>query len=57
MTLPGLSVPGPEKNEEIEGIVSALDLPIFQNFNPAKLYILLPTKQTLTSSAGLLSGF
>jgi len=48
MTLPGKSVPGPEKNEEVEGIVGALDLLIFPNSNPTKLYIKIPTKQMLT---------
>jgi len=37
-----------EGNEEIEGIVGALDLPIFQNSNPTGYYILIQTKRTLT---------
>jgi len=45
MTPLGSSVPGSEKDEEVEGVAGALDLPIFPNPNPIqpKFYILIPT--------------
>jgi len=58
MTLPGESAPEPERNEEVEGIISALNLQIliFQTLtlsNPTKFYILIPTQPNKTLTTGL----